>query len=154
MYIFIFLFCTQKFNSSDAAEVRLKPHPEPVFVNLLRSPGIDSQPWRASTTTLFVVPACQATLAGGINFSDSIPWLHKRLLIRALPSIPSPFLSVQKEISIYVVPENELVGLSPHFHIHVSVSDSNIPTMGPPIFLQQNMQTDCGIYKSHTETWM
>jgi hypothetical protein len=30
---------------------------KPVFVNLLRSPGIDSQPWRAWTPTLFVVPA-------------------------------------------------------------------------------------------------
>jgi hypothetical protein len=28
-----------------------------------------------------------------------------------------------KEISIYVLPEKELRGLSPHFHIHVSVSD-------------------------------
>jgi tRNA G37 N-methylase TrmD len=31
---------------------------ESVFVNLLRSPGIDSQP---GATTLFVIPACQAT---------------------------------------------------------------------------------------------
>jgi hypothetical protein len=27
-------------------------------------------------------------------------------------------------------------------HIHVSVSDLYIPTFGPPIFLQQNRQTD------------
>jgi hypothetical protein len=41
--------------------------PETVFVNLLRSPGIDSQP-------------------GGIGFhsSESIPGHHKRLQIRAL----------------------------------------------------------------------
>jgi hypothetical protein len=30
---------------------------EPVFVNLLRSPGIDSLAWWAGTPTLFVVPA-------------------------------------------------------------------------------------------------
>jgi hypothetical protein len=30
---------------------------EAVFINLLRSPGIDSQPWRACTPTLLVVPA-------------------------------------------------------------------------------------------------
>jgi hypothetical protein len=36
----------------------------PVFVNLLRSPEIDFQP-------------------GGIDFSESIPGLHKRLQIRA-----------------------------------------------------------------------
>jgi hypothetical protein len=57
-----------------------------------------------------------------------------------------------KEISIYVFPEKELRDLSPNFHIHVSVSDLHIPTIGPPIFLQQNMQTNRGkIYKSHTE---
>jgi hypothetical protein len=40
-------------------------------------------------------------------------------------------------------------GLSPHFYIHVSVSDLYIPTIGPPIFLHQNRQT---IYKSLTDT--
>jgi hypothetical protein len=49
-----------------------------------------------------------------------------------------------KEISIYVFPEKELRGLSPNFHIHVSVSDPYIPTIGPPIFLQQNRLTDQG----------
>ncbi len=43
---------------------------------------------------------------------------------------------------IYVFPEKELRGLIPNFHIHVSVSDLYIPTFGPPIFLQQNRQTD------------
>jgi hypothetical protein len=46
-----------------------------------------------------------------------------------------------KEISIYVFPEKELRGLSPNIHIYVSVSDLYIPTIGPPIFLQQNKQT-------------
>jgi hypothetical protein len=47
-----------------------------------------------------------------------------------------------KEIRIYVFPEKELRGLSLNFHIHLSVSDLYIPTFGPPIFLQQNRQTD------------
>jgi hypothetical protein len=34
---------------------------EPEFVNLLRSPGIDSQPDGAGTITLFDVPSRQAT---------------------------------------------------------------------------------------------
>ncbi len=38
---------------------------EPVFVNLLMSPGIDSQP-------------------GGIDSSESIPGIHKRLQIRVV----------------------------------------------------------------------
>ncbi len=47
-----------------------------------------------------------------------------------------------KEISIYVFPDKELRGLRPNFHIHVSVSDLYyIPTICPPIFMQQNMQT-------------
>jgi hypothetical protein len=46
------------------------------------------------------------------------------------------------ENPIYVFPEKELPGLSPNFHIHVSVSDLYIPSTGPHIFLQQNMQTD------------
>ncbi len=49
-----------------------------------------------------------------------------------------------KEISIYVFQDKELRGLSPSFHIHVSVNDLYILTIGPPIFLQQNMQTDRG----------
>ncbi len=48
------------------------------------------------------------------------------------------------ENPIYVFPEKELRGLSPSFHIHVSVSDLYIPRIGPHIFLQQNMQTDRG----------
>jgi hypothetical protein len=31
-----------------------------------------------------------------------------------------------------------------NFHIHVSVSDLNIPRIGPHIFLQQNRQTNRG----------
>jgi hypothetical protein len=50
-----------------------------------------------------------------------------------------------KEISIYVWTEKELHGLSPNFHIHVSVTIyTYIPTIGLPIFLQQNRQTDRG----------
>jgi hypothetical protein len=51
-----------------------------------------------------------------------------------------------KEISSNVFPKNELLGLSHYFHIHVSVSDlytvDSLPTIGPPIFLQKNRQTD------------
>ncbi len=44
---------------------------------------------------------------------------------------------------IYVFPEKELRGLSPNFHIHVSVSDLYIG-LHLHVFLQQNRQTDCG----------
>ncbi len=42
------------------------------------------------------------------------------------------------EDPIHVFPKMKLCGLSPHFHIHVSVSDLYIPSIGPPILLQQN----------------
>ncbi len=38
----------------------------------------------------------------------------------------------------------ELCGLSPNFHIHVSVSDLYIPRIGPHIFRQQIRHTDHG----------
>ncbi len=47
------------------------------------------------------------------------------------------------ENPIYVFPEKRLRGLSPNFHIHVSVCD----LIGPHIFLQENRQTV-------TDTWM
>jgi hypothetical protein len=45
---------------------------------------------------------------------------------------------------IHVFPEKELRGLSPNFHIHVSVSDLCIPRISPHIFMGQNRQTDGG----------
>jgi hypothetical protein len=48
------------------------------------------------------------------------------------------------ENPIYVFVFWELRGLSPNFHIYVSVSDLYIPRICPHIFLQQNRQTDPG----------
>jgi hypothetical protein len=41
--------------------------------------------------------------------------------------------------------QNETAGLVPSFHIHVSVSDLHIPTIGPPILLQQNRRTEMNV---------
>jgi hypothetical protein len=43
-----------------------------------------------------------------------------------------------KENPIYVLLFRELRGLSPNFHIHVSVRDLYIPKISPNISLQQN----------------
>jgi hypothetical protein len=40
------------------------------------------------------------------------------------------------------IPGKGMRGLCPDFHIHVSVSDLYIPTIGLPILLQENMWTD------------
>ncbi len=62
------------------------------------------------------------------------------------------------ENPIYVFPEKELRGLSPNFHIHVSVNDLYIPRIGPHIFLQQRKgrrgRLILVIYKSLSDTWM
>jgi hypothetical protein len=52
------------------------------------------------------------------------------------------------ENSKQIFPEKELRGLSPNFHIHVSVSDSYILTIGLPIMLQEKRGPILGIYKS------
>ncbi len=39
----------------------------------------------------------------------------------------------------------------PNFHIHVSMRDLHIPTIGPPIFLQPNRQTDPGNILSRSQ---
>ncbi len=43
-----------------------------------------------------------------------------------------------------IFPKMELYGLSPNFHIYVSVSDLYIPTIGLPILLQENLCSDTG----------
>jgi hypothetical protein len=48
----------------------------------------------------------------------------------------------------------ELRGLSPSFHIHMSVSDLYIPRIGPYILCSRIGRSIVGIYKSLTDTWM
>jgi hypothetical protein len=52
------------------------------------------------------------------------------------------------------IPENEYRGLSPNFHIHASVSDLYIPTIGLPILLEEICRPILGLYKSLTDTLM
>ncbi len=48
----------------------------------------------------------------------------------------------------------ELRGLSPNFHIRVSVIDLYIPMIGPHISCSRIGRSIMGIYKSFTDTWM
>jgi hypothetical protein len=41
-----------------------------------------------------------------------------------------------------IFPEKKMARLSLNFHIHVSVSDLYIPTIGLPILLQEKVWTD------------
>ncbi len=57
------------------------------------------------------------------------------------------------EISKQIFPEKEYRGLSPNFHIHVSVSDLYIPTIGGlPILLEEICGPILGLYKLLTDT--
>ncbi len=56
------------------------------------------------------------------------------------------------ENPIYVFLFGELRGLRPNFHIHVSVSDSDIPRIGPHISCSITAKSTVGIYKSLTDT--
>jgi hypothetical protein len=51
-----------------------------------------------------------------------------------------------------IFPEKEYRGLSSNFHIHVSVSELYIPTMGLPFLLEEIFGPILGIYKSLTDT--
>jgi hypothetical protein len=68
-------------------------------------------------------------------------WLQKS--IQKGTGVAITFKTHCNENSIYVFLFWELRGLSPNFHIHVSVSDLYIPRIGPHIFLQ-NSQIDGG----------
>ncbi len=51
-----------------------------------------------------------------------------------------------------IFPEKEYQGLSPNFHIHVSVSELYIPTMGLPFLLEEICGPILGIYTLLTDT--
>jgi hypothetical protein len=58
------------------------------------------------------------------------------------------------ENSIQIFPEKEYRGPSPNFHIHMSVSELYIPSMGLPFLLEEICGPILRIYKSLTDTWM
>ncbi len=56
--------------------------------------------------------------------------------------------------STYIFLSWELRGLSPNFHIHVSVSDLYIPRIGPHISSSRKGRPIVEIYNSLTHTWI
>ncbi len=79
-----------------------------------------------------------------VLFSDQEPSIMGMVVSSVVAAGPALIGTHCNENPIHVLPEKKLCGLSPHFHIHVSVSNLYIPTIGPPISLQQNRQTDRG----------
>jgi hypothetical protein len=52
------------------------------------------------------------------------------------------------EISKQIFPGKEYRGLSPNIHIHASVSNLYIPTIGMPVLLEEICRPILGLYKS------
>ncbi len=50
----------------------------------------------------------------------------------------------KRNCAALLFPKQNYIDLSPNFHVHVSVSDLNIPRIGLPILLLPNRQTDPG----------
>ncbi len=106
--------------------------------------------------------------AGGTDRPSKLPWnTNKASHHAATPFFPPSKLGMTwrfiyitytgqhcNENPIYVFLSWELRGLSPSFHIHVSVSDSYIPRIGLHIFFRRNGRSIERIYKSLTDTWM
>jgi hypothetical protein len=74
--------------------------------------------------------------------------------IGTAPCIVGTLQRQNAENLIQIFPEKEYGGLSPNFHIHVSVSELYIPTMGLPFLLEEISVPILGIYKSLTDTLM
>jgi hypothetical protein len=62
-----------------------------------------------------------------------------------------PLQRINTENLKQIIPEKELRSHSPNFHIHVSVSDSYIPTIDLPILRQEMCGPILGIHKSLTD---
>ncbi len=68
-----------------------------------------------------------------------------------LPSSTLSTLTLQRqntEFSKQILPEKEYRDLGPNFHIHASVSDLYISTIGLPILLEEICRPILGLYKS------
>jgi hypothetical protein len=70
------------------------------------------------------------------------------LLCQGVSDCPAKTQYQKFETNTQILPEKELHGLSPNFHIYLSVSDLYILMIGLAYLLQENM----GIYKSLTDT--
>ncbi len=88
--------------------------------------------------------------------SVSLTVISTKLAVRLLNMIirvTPPSLQIQNtEILKQIFTEKEYRGLSPNFHIHASVSDLYIPTIGLPILLEEICRPILGLYKSLTDT--
>ncbi len=70
--------------------------------------------------------------------------VYKPFIFRLCAAIHWKYFEHCNENLIYVFAEKKMRGLSPNFHIHVSVSDLYIPRIGPHVFPQNNINRSRG----------
>ncbi len=81
--------------------------------------------------------------------------MYSQILLMTTNAFHSTTLQRQNtEILKQIFPEKEYWGLSPNFHIHASVSDLYIFTIGLPVLLEEICRPILGLHKSLTDTWM
>ncbi len=79
-----------------------------------------------------------------LDYSAAVDAVHTLHSGPPTGPVPRQVFPPCMENPIYVFLIWELRGLSPNFHIYVSVSDLYIPRICPHISLKQNRQTDPG----------
>ncbi len=74
------------------------------------------------------------------------------LLSRSVSVVGYHTAKTNTDILKQIFPEKEYRGLSPNFHIDVSVIDLYVPMIGLPILLEEICRPLLGLYKSLTDT--
>jgi hypothetical protein len=77
---------------------------------------------------------------------------HVHIIRRNRPTVQGTLQRRNAENLKQIFPEKEYRGLSPNFHIHVSVSELYITTMGLPVLLEEICRLILGIYKLLKDT--
>jgi hypothetical protein len=67
---------------------------------------------------------------------------HTAMAVRQATSAQHALQRQNTEILKQIFPEKDHRGLSPNFHIHASVGDLYIPTIGLPILLEEILYVD------------
>jgi hypothetical protein len=84
----------------------------------------------------------------GVMGDDTLTLLKNDKIKDFYPALQRQNTKISKQI----FPEKEYRGLSPNFHIHVSVSDLYISMIGLPVLLEEICRPILGLYKSLTDT--
>ncbi len=136
-------------NYQTADNLKLTWRKKSFYMLTLLPKGVQRNYWNFSDEHFFHLPPVSTTPVVHLELRIS-PGIFEKIL-----NGPNSTLQGQNtEISKQIFPEKEYRGLSTNFHIHMSVSDLYISTIGLPILLEEICRPILGPYKSVTDTWM